>query len=441
MKFLSDAALVFLVRILSGLISITTNFFLAKTLGPEGKGVISLLIMVVGLMVLIMSLGYQISGAYYASKSQYPRSDLLTTTILFTLLVSMGALILSAIFFQPLRTYVFHGVSSVYIIMILSVIPFYLFVFYMKDIFWAMSLSAYFVAVSLTTVIIYFLASVLLVGILKMGVTGAVWAFVSGFYAAGILALILALKIIQGKFTFNKDFLKHAVKYGLKVHFGRLSQQVTYRIDIPMVNYFSGFGSTGYYSIAVSLAELLWYIPRTISFVLFPRVARMEAEDASSMTAILIRTSLWGSLLFSIILYFGSTALITYWLPAYDDSLGILLLLIPGIVISNIFQLLTSDLLGRGKPALVSSISIVSGVIAVALYFLLIPQFGPLGAAASSSIVYSFQALLAIWMWVRQSNVGITELLVLKKSDFVYYGNIGQLLLQALISNANRVKE
>jgi len=142
-----------------------------------------------------------------------------------------------------------------------------------------MALPWHFVAVSLTTVITYLMASIILVGFLKMGVTGAVWAFVSGFYISGILALILALKIIHWRFAFNKDFFKHAIQYGLKIHIGRLSQQVTYRIDIPLVNYFSGFGSTGYYSIAVSLAELLWYVPKTVSFVLFPRVARMGAKD------------------------------------------------------------------------------------------------------------------------------------------------------------------
>ena len=310
--------------------------------------------------------------------------------------------------------------------------PFYLFVFYMKDIFWAMSYPWHFVAVSLTTVLTYLSTAIILVGVLNMGVTGAVWAFVSGFYVSGALALILALKIIHWEFQFNKDFLRHAMQYGVKVHIGRLSQQVTYRIDIPLVNYFSGFGSTGYYSIAVSLAELLWYIPRTVSFVLFPRVARMDADEASDMTAMLIRTSLWLSLFFSIFLYLGSAVLITYWLPAYHSSLGILALLIPGIVVSNIFQLLTSDLLGRGKPALVSAIAVASGVAALALYFLLIPRFGPWGAAAGSSIVYTFQAIIAAWVWVRRSGVRVVAILIPNRADFIYYRDTGHRLISTI---------
>lgn len=432
MKFLSDTALVFLVRILSGVISITTNLYLAKTLGPAGKGILSLLIMVLGLIVLIASLGYQISGTYYAAKKEFPRADILTTTIIFTFLVSVVTLILSVLFFQPLQTYIFHGVPVAFIIIILSAMPFYLFVFYMGDIFWAMSYPWHFVAVSLATVITYLILSIALVGILKLGVAGAVWAFVFSFYFSGSLALILAFKMNSWQFHFNRNYLNHAIKYGMKAHIGRLSQQVTYRVDIPLVSYFSGFGATGYYSIAVSLAELLWYIPRTVSFVLFPRVARIGAKDTGTMTAMLIRSSLWISIVFAIFLYLGSTVLITFWLPAYHSSLSILLLLIPGIVVSNIFQLLTSDLLGRGEPALVSSIAVASSIVAIVLYFLLIPKFGPWGAAAGSSIAYILQAIVAAWVWVRRSNIDILYLVTPQKTDFLYFFKTGNQLLLSI---------
>ena len=154
----------------------------------------------------------------------------------------------------------------------------------------------------------------------------------------------------------------------------------------------------------------------------------MDAKDSGIMTALLIRTSLWISILFAILLYLGSIVLITYWLPAYHSSLGILLLLIPGIVVSNIFQLLTSDLLGRGQPALVSSIAVASSIIALALYFLLIPHYGPWGAAAGSSAAYILQAIVAAWVWVRRSDIGILHFIIPQKTDFLYFFKAGNQL-------------
>lgn len=51
-----------------------------------------------------------------------------------------------------------------------------------------------------------------------------------------------------------------------------------------IVNYFVGVTNVGLYSIAVAIAELLWYVPQAVATILFPRTAATGAEKAKLFT-------------------------------------------------------------------------------------------------------------------------------------------------------------
>ena len=50
------------------------------------------------------------------------------------------------------------------------------------------------------------------------------------------------------------------------------------RIDVLMVQYMRGPEQVGYYSVAVSMADLLYMVPSTVGVLLFPRLSAMPTR-------------------------------------------------------------------------------------------------------------------------------------------------------------------
>lgn len=423
---------VFVVQVVGGIFSVLTNLFLAWALGPAGKGASALLVVVPGLVVIATNLGLHVSMVYLAAKDKYPLSDLLSTTLTMTCLISLGLTVLGALIFPWLLESVFLGIPAVLVAISLTTLPSYLLAFYLGDIFWGLKRPLSYTIIRLLPVIVYFAFGVLLVGFGQLGVLGATIAFALGIHSSGAAALILAARAARLRLGLNKSLITEAGRYGLQAYLGNLAQQSAYRIDLPMVNYFAGLGPAGYYSIAVTLAEIVWYIPRSIGYVIFVHVAGSDAREADRITPLMIRAALLTSALAAVAFAFLSHMLITLLLPSYNAALPLLWLLLPGVVIANVFHVIGNDLMGRGRPMLPTLIAFVGLGCSVVLYFVLIPPLGAGGAALASSLVYALEAMAAILILSQTAKLSIRQLLVPDRQDLVVFQTLRMRMQQLL---------
>ena len=65
---------------------------------------------------------------------------------------------------------------------------------------------------------------------------------------------------------------------------GNVLQFFNYRLDLFLVNYFLGPSGVGIYTVAVSMGEMLWYLPNAVSFVIFPKAANTSKEAMNRFT-------------------------------------------------------------------------------------------------------------------------------------------------------------
>jgi len=81
-------------------------------------------------------------------------------------------------------------------------------------------------------------------------------------------------------FRFQQDWasIKSFVTYGIKSYLQILSGHLIYQIDLYLIAYFLGAKQVAFYSIAVGMATLLWYIPNTVGIVLFPTLSSVQNE-------------------------------------------------------------------------------------------------------------------------------------------------------------------
>jgi O-antigen/teichoic acid export membrane protein len=150
----------------------------------------------------------------------------------------------------------------------------------------------------------------------------------------------------------------------------------------------------GIYSVAVYVGEMLWLLPGAIT----PLLVHSSADDGGSPrrdnTA--VRAVQFGFLLTlaaALPLYFLAEPLLKLLAGGeYAGSGPALRALLPGIVLFAPGAVLAGDFIGRGKPHWNTQASAATVVVNLLVAWQLIPLYGPVGAAWSSTIAYAVGA-------------------------------------------------
>lgn len=174
-------------------------------------------------------------------------------------------------------------------------------------------------------------------------------------------------------------------------------QFFNYRLDAFIVNVFLGAAAVGIYGAAVSLAEMLWYLPNAVSFVIFPKAAAATAEEMNRFTPRVFRLTLALTAAGAVALaLLGGLLIRLIYGPAFAAAYLPLLVLLPGVVLLGGGKVLSNEMAGRGLVHYNSIISGLALILTVALDLLLIPRLGLSGAALASTAAYTVTFFIAL---------------------------------------------
>jgi O-antigen/teichoic acid export membrane protein len=184
-------------------------------------------------------------------------------------------------------------------------------------------------------------------------------------------------------------------------------QFFNYRLDIFILNFFLGPANVGIYIVSVKLAELLWYLPNAVSFVIFPKAAASSPEEMNVFTPRVFGITLALTALGALGLVLVGRPVIRFlFSSAFVGAYVPMLILLPGVVLLGGSKVLTNEIAGRGYPHYNSVNAGLSLVLTVVLDLVLIPRYSVLGAALASSIAYSaiFIAAVAFYLAVSRKS-------------------------------------
>jgi O-antigen/teichoic acid export membrane protein len=426
---LQQSASVFLAQVLLLVCGVVNSFLVADLVGPEGRGLIYLLQFIaggIGLMLLNFGLG-PASVFYLRREGRHSLSEVAAGVLWASLILGSLPMILMGSAWHWMASLATQKIAGAYLWLALCVIP----------------------VVNLT-----FNASFLCLARKRIGAYNWLRVSPSALFSVALLAAMLsrsrtiwvialvwtATTVIPGLFAFGvvrsaggiqwpgaaKTFLRSAVRFGWHSHLGAVTQYLQHRSDILLVSYFLPLKDLGLYAFAVSLAELLWYIPHAVAPVLMPHVADQPEEEAIRITPMMCRATFAITALLSAGLAAGSTWMIPRMLPAFHESVHVLWILLPGVVAASLFKILSSDFNGRGKPIETfypALAALGSGLICGVL---VIPRFGIYGAAVVTTGGYVLNAILYVRSYSRMTSVPIARLLFLRSEDFALASGLRQ---------------
>ena len=236
-------------------------------------------------------------------------------------------------------------------------------------------------------------------------VAGLGWGLAGAIMAAtfagvgGLIAAAILVRCAGGRWRphWRKPVMRATLAYGLRGYFGNVLQFFNYRLDAFIVNFFIGPAGAGIYGVSVALAEMLWYLPNSVGFIIFPKAAATAPSEMNRFTPRVFLITLALTSLGAVVLaLLGSFLINLIYTSAFASAYLPLLLLLPGVVLLGGAKVLTNEIAGRGYPQYNSINSGIAAGVDLDPGFGTDPRYGVPGAAFASSVAYTASFFTAI---------------------------------------------
>lgn len=189
---------------------------------------------------------------------------------------------------------------------------------------------------------------------------------------------------------------------------------LNYRVGLFVVERHLGIEATGVYSIAVVVAELLWFVSGSLTQAAYGRIGTPDPRRAAGTTVRVVHVSLAALLLAAPLLWLLARALVPSLLgAAYAASLAPLALLLPGVLWFGGASALSAYFTNHaGAPHVPARVAALSLLLNAALAAVLVPRLGSGGAAVAASLSYAAAVLVLSWLFSRHAGVPLRSVLL-----------------------------
>jgi len=405
-------------------LAILTSILISRLLGPSDKGAYVAVTTVPGLLAAIGVLGLPSAVNYFAGRG-HAVASLIRATVVFTALLSIVLVGLVWIVRPILEASVLRAAPDALLQVILLTVPASLIATFGGSLLYGRQTIRVYNMILIFQAGALLAADVVLVWVLGLGVEGAVAATVLVSVLTA-LAVLVEVRRLRVRDTAGPAVgIRSLLSYGTRLYPASLTGYFNYRADTYLIQALLAIPgrALGLYSLAVTMAELVFYVPDSVSTMLLPRVAASTAEEADRFVGQVGRVTMLITVTVAIILVPVAFLGVYVVLPAYTDCLTAFLVLLPGVVALSVAKVMTSYLSGRGRPGLVSIGSLAALVANIAINIVVIPTFGIVGASFASLVSYSFQAALMVALashlsgqvWWRLFLPGSAEVVVVRQ--------------------------
>ena len=421
--FVKDSINTFILRCAAYLVAFLTSVIISN-LGQQVKGEVAVIFLVTNLIRLVSVMGLDVAMVYYLRQKKYDYDTVTRNlNVVIPLLMLLWTVVLFPIFYYLHTAGIFGEIRFAYIAAAFIIAPLSSMLSIQVNIFSGMGEISRGNVVSFS----YGLTYLILVGVITFFIFGGTWGVLAACIGAFAVSAGIGTAINAGRsrsrrgFEWNTGLIKDFTNFGIRTQPGALARTISNRTDLFLTNFYMTAFSAGVYSVALNWAELIWIIPITLTYVLFPYASGREKEASVDLTNKVSRLSLLILLLAGIVICvaFPFMEKLIYK-PDYSGAVLPLIVVMPGAVMMGLFMVLMGGLHGLGKPLYATYASFAALISTVLLNILLIPRFGMIGAALATSITGCIAFLTIALYYRRLSNARWSDFLVIRKTDLIY---------------------
>jgi O-antigen/teichoic acid export membrane protein len=392
--------------------TLITGPLLARTLGPEGRGVMAALLAPITLANLMFTLGVPDALTYFVARGRLRGKQALHVAMgggLICTIVACSALAIAA-------PYLFRAQTQLlpYFKPLLLTLPVTLGFSAIRGIaqgrqqFGLMNKEQIFGALLRLAVLSSFAA----VHVLKPVM--AVWASImSG--VVGSLFLLAALRRDEATRSSVED-AGTVARYAGSAALGTFGGLIMIRLDQVLMVSLTTRSELAYYSVAASLAELPLVVVSAIRDVAFSVTAQRDDPK------IIARSCRLTVLAIGMLCVAGGVltplALPFLFGKKFAPAVWMVEVLLLGTMGRAVAAVIGAGLMTIGRTWLRSVIQLGGAAITAALLFMLVPNWGGLGAAWVTTVTYAALSFASMFAYVQSANLSFKQCLVPTASDF-----------------------
>jgi O-antigen/teichoic acid export membrane protein len=404
---------VFSTKVVAFALSLTTTIVISRILGPDGKGSYVAVTALPGLLGAIGVFGLPNAVNYFSARGTSIRgllgAGILLTAILSTILISLIWVSL-----PWLETNVLRAAPDDLLHAILIVVPAALMSTFGMAVLYGRQQVRTYSTILIGQGVITLTLSTLLVAVFRFGVPGAVASSITVTWLLALVDVVAVGRLSRREPSGKPVSFRGLAGYGFRLYPASITGYFNYRIDTYIIQaiMLAPKGPLGLYSMAVTMAELIFYVPDSVSIIFLPRIAGLSQNEADALLGRVSRLTV-------LLTCLAAAALIpTAWigihlvLPRFVDCLPAFYVLLPAVISLSLTKVMTSYIAGRGRPGPISLGATITVVVNIVANLVLIPHFGIVGAAMASLMSYTTSAAMLLWVASRLSHRSLLTLVV-----------------------------
>ena len=189
---------------------------------------------------------------------------------------------------------------------------------------------------------------------------------------------------------------------------------LNYRVGLFAVERLLGLSATGVYSIAVVVAELLWFVSGSLTQAVYGRIGTPDAARAAATTVRVVQLGVAALAVSAPVLWLLAAVVVPRLLgPAYGDSLLPLAVLLPGALLFGGASALSAYFTNHaGQPRVPAQVALLSLLLNATLSWLLVPVLGMTGAAAAACVSYIASVVLLALRFAHHAGLPLSSVLM-----------------------------
>jgi len=422
LKLLAKTSVIVFVGVfLSKILAYAYRVIIARYYGPEVYGLFSLVIMILGAIVAISSLGLvdglsRFIPQYRGKRESNKISYLFRLTNKILLITSIFSAVLLFFLSEFIAVSIFHNSA---LTILLKIMAFFVPIAVLSGPFLS-TLRAYEMINSYSFIFNILQNSIRVLALIILVLFGFQSSSVVTSYCLGFLAVLVASYLIC-KYKISELFIKYNLfqkdksiirksffAYSFPLLFFGIVSMIFYWIDSFFLGYFKGVESVGFYNAAVPIALLLAITPELFMQLFFPMINRHYSNKNNELIKQLSKQlGKWVFMVnlpvFILIFVFPGAAINILFGSQYLVAQNALRILIFGSFIASIAVISNNLLSMAGKSKLVLADIVIASVLNIILNFILIPtpsifgvdnSLGINGAAIATALSMVFLNIL-----------------------------------------------
>jgi O-antigen/teichoic acid export membrane protein len=424
-------------------LALISSVLLARLLGPEGRGLFALVLLLPELATSLGLFGVDQANVVYAGLEPENRRALVGQSTVIAVVLGSVIAVAGVAFFvlgAPGSQMLVHGPLWLYVLP-LAVVPGNLVSEYWGSVIRGMNRIGLLNAVDVGMKVASLVLVLAFVGWLRLDVAGAVWADTI-MHIGGVLVMAFFLRHVKvwGRPSFDWLLWKRTVRFAVPAHCSTIMTYVNYRIDQFIVAMMLPPEQLGYYVIAVALAERLWMLTGAVAGPLLPHLTNSPNRDPAVSAVVSRHTLVWTGAACFFVFVFADFVVRLLYSAEFSPSVAPLRWLLPGILTLSVGKVIVAELVARKRLMYMLWVSIVTAILNIVGNIMLIPSMGIAGAALASTVSYTVTSALIVLCYVRETAVPWRTLLP-RVSDLQVYLSLGRRALYLGLAWTNTLRK